>query len=474
VPDCDHEWISERKRPEHPDRSSGGKDFNGSGVFVDNIPRGTQEAKNHRGASFSYGATCTKCGAWKGSFGLEPTPELYVAHAVEIFREVRRVLRDDGTLWLNLGDSYANYGSGGNGATGGLDKSTLASPMPPINTTPVKKSLPKNLKPKDLVGIPWMIAFALRADGWYLRSDIIWNKPNPMPESVTDRPTKSHEYIFLLSKSANYFYDNEAVKEKTTGNAHSRGNGVNPKALNWKTPDGWDTTKGEGGHGVFHKEGREKGVQNYRPKQNESFAAAVNQIVLLRNIRSVWTIPTQPFKDAHFATFPEKLVEPCIKAGASQRGCCPECGAPWVRITRKIKSKARKVVSPHAAVPGQRAHGTFFSERYDDPAIIETCGWKPSCQCQRADWREAGKSFNVFPIDPIPCTVLDPFAGSGTVGVMCEKLGRDFIGIELNPSYFKMAEKRIYEINPLFAETPKEQRAGDEQIDPLLQAVNEK
>ncbi|MCU1305112.1 MAG: putative adenine-specific DNA-methyltransferase, partial [Candidatus Sulfotelmatobacter sp.] len=149
----------------------------------------------------------------EGQLGLESTPDLYIANMVGVFREVKRVLRADGTLWLNMGDSYASNGTGGNGATGGRDKSTLQSAMPPIGTTPVERHIPAGLKAKDLCGIPWLLAFALRADGWYLRQDIIWSKPNPMPESVTDRCTKAHEYIFLLSKSERYYYNAEAVME---------------------------------------------------------------------------------------------------------------------------------------------------------------------------------------------------------------------------------------------------------------------
>lgn len=170
--------------------------------------------------------------------GLEKTPEEYVAKMVAVFREVRRVLRDDGTLWLNLGDSYAT-GAG-------------TFPVSQPNRMPLK-----GFKPKDLIGVPWRVAFALQADGWYLRSDIIWSKPNPMPESVTDRPTKAHEYIFLLSKSAKYYYDAEAIKEPVTGGAHAR----------YKTPDGWDTSVGEGGHGNFHRNGREDGFTGYDHKR---------------------------------------------------------------------------------------------------------------------------------------------------------------------------------------------------------------
>ncbi len=165
------------------------------------------------------------------------------------------------------------------------------------------------LKPKDLCGMPWRVAFALQADGWYLRSDIIWHKPNPMPESVRDRPTKAHEYLFLLSKSERYYYDADAIKEPTTGSAHHRGQGVNPKAEKW--PNAWSA-----------ESGRHDGVGNgrFRPKQNESFSAAVVRTVERRNKRTVWSLATKPYPGAHFATFPPKLVEPCILAGCPVGG----------------------------------------------------------------------------------------------------------------------------------------------------------
>jgi DNA modification methylase len=236
--------------------------------------------------------------------GLESTPEEYVAKLVGVFSEVRRVLRPDGTLWLNLGDSYAAGGRGGGGSymaerkDGSWQRQAIANGY---------RSAPPGLKPKDLVGIPWRVAFALQADGWYLRSDIIWSKPNPMPESVRDRPTKAHEYVFLMAKSGKYHYDADAIKESVTGNAHHRGSGVNPKA----TP-GKNEQSGDRRRSGFNK--------RWKVKQNASFSASVTGVVERRNRRTVWTIPTKPFPDAHFATFPPALVIPCIDAG------CPEGG----------------------------------------------------------------------------------------------------------------------------------------------------
>jgi site-specific DNA-methyltransferase (adenine-specific) len=213
--------------------------------------------------------------------GLEQTPEQYVANLVEVFREVKRVLRDDGTLWLNLGDSYAG-GKTGRGDTG---EGYLREGRTPA-CEPKQRAVPPGLKPKDLIGIPWMVAFALRADGWYLRNDIIWAKPNPMPESVTDRCTKAHEYIFLMSKSALYYWDGEAIKEESVEPPRAREKNNGESAVDTKMR-GHDCACGNTGK---------------------------------RNKRTVWTVTTKPYKEAHFATFPPDLIEPCILAGAPVGG----------------------------------------------------------------------------------------------------------------------------------------------------------
>ena len=276
----------------------------------------------------------------EGQIGLEPTPEAYVADLVEVFREVRRVLRDDGTLWLNLGDSYAGSGKG-------MTQDGQQDPKQP-KLKGMKFDVPEvpvGLKPKDLVGIPWRVAFALQADGWYLRSDIIWNKPNPMPESVTDRCTKSHEYIFLLTKSERYYYDAEAIKETSV-----TGDDNQPRG-----------SEGTLRHSV--KRGEFNGKTN-EIEGREAFRA----ITETRNKRDVWTVATEPCSEAHFAVFPSKLIEPMILAGSPRGG-----------------------------------------------------------------------------------VVLDPFMGSGTTALQCVRLQRHYLGCELNPSYVKMAERRIAAMRgPLF------------------------
>lgn len=239
--------------------------------------------------------------------GLEETPEKYVAAMVELFREVRRVLRDDGTVWLNLGDSYAGGGRGGNG-----DNITGRGK----NASQCSHFVPADLKPKDLMGIPWRVAFALQSDGWCLRQDIIWAKPNPMPESVRDRCTKAHEYIFLLSKSPKYYYDHEAIKEPAS---YLQPN--SPESI--KSPHGQGfTRRAKGNRKTFRGGGKytdNQSFDNTMKVENDSVGNEPNES-LTRNKRSVWTVSTKPFSEAHFATFPPELIEPCILAG------CPEGG----------------------------------------------------------------------------------------------------------------------------------------------------
>ena len=213
--------------------------------------------------------------------GMEQSPEEYIAEMVKVFRSVRDVLTDDGTLWLNIGDTYYNYRSDGN-----YPKQTVSRTKQDLpNFSPVRGNKLQGLKSKDLIGIPWMLAFALRADGWWLRQDIIWNKPNPMPESVKDRCTKSHEYIFLLSKSKQYYYDNEAIKE--------------PVKQDWGTRDRTN--------GKYHNPGT--GLAPHR---------GLSKSYDRKNKRSVWTVTNKPYKGAHFAVFPPDLIEPCILAGSEQ------------------------------------------------------------------------------------------------------------------------------------------------------------
>lgn len=275
-----------------------------------------------------------------GQIGLEETPAEFIARLVDVFREVRRVLRDDGTIWVNMGDSYAgSWGAHGRGDMG-IGVAALSARQVMASARAKKKTGHIGWKPKDLMGMPWRLAFALQDDGWYLRQDIIWHKPNPMPESTRDRCTKAHEYIFLLSKSRRYHCDMEAIREPATYGATPTGVGfghgfdATPKRRA-TAPTGWDTSTGEGGHGAFHKDGAErsrrdsfqrKGSKREQmiPGQNKGThrpdRAESTHDMHTRNKRSVWTIPTHGFKGAHFATFPPDLIRPCILAGAPRDG----------------------------------------------------------------------------------------------------------------------------------------------------------
>jgi len=262
---------------------------------------------------------CELCEAWLGTFGLEPTPEQFVQNLVEIFREVRRVLRDDGTLWLNLGDSYATgagqgYVPGGGGQGNRWKRKTG-------HWQPNRMKIP-GLKPKDLIGIPWRAAFALQADGWWLRSDIVWAKKNPMPESVKDRPTRSHEYLFLLTKKSKYFYDGDAIREP-----------YNPASASRYAYPMMDNSDIHGQH--------KPGMEDLREKRPNEKIRDPNP--LGRNKRSVWTLSSEPVPHAHFATFPRALVEPCILAGSREGDIVldPFCGSGTVvRVAEENNRRA--------------------------------------------------------------------------------------------------------------------------------------
>lgn len=326
-----------------------------------------------------------------GQLGLEPTLQEYIDNTVLWCREVRRVLRDDGTFWLNLGDSY--NGSGGPGsqydskATGGYKGEFKKY------DNPNKKQI--GFKPKDLMMVPHRVAIALQDDGWYVRSDIVWHKPNPMPESVQDRPTKSHEYIFLLAKQKKYFYDADAVREpqKELGRVQHHGGGIRKDA------------------------GRHEDRRDHNNR-----ASLYNP--LGRNKHSVWTITTKPYPGAHFATFPPEIPETCIKAGTSEKGVCPVCGAQWVRETDVNYTLMQKTNNPrNVSADGK----TGYSEMPRMDKHIKTIGWKPTCNHNEK---------------PVPALVLDPFCGSGTTVAVANALGRKGIGIDLSWDYLQLAKER--------------------------------
>lgn len=274
-----------------------------------------------------------------GQLGAEKTPESYVSKMVHIFREVRRTIRSGGTLWLNLGDTYAGGGRGGTANAGDKQMTNRGS------TALSPSGYVKGIKQKDLVGIPWRVAFALQADGWYLRQDIIWHKPNPMPESVTDRCTKAHEYIFLLTKSAKYYFDADAIKEPAVWGCEKRidrqteNNKSMPDKLRNGIRPSWKGSKFHTGKTGEHQLGRASKKRGEFNGKTESMPGrnAFRAITEMRNKRSVWTVTTKPYAGAHFATFPKDLIEPCIKSGCPADGLVldPFMGAGTTAIVAK-------------------------------------------------------------------------------------------------------------------------------------------
>lgn len=459
------------------------------------------------------GHHCAKCGAWQGTFGLEPSAGLYVEHSVLIFREAWRVLRKDGTLWLNLGDTFAptggdrrDHGNGFNSIVG----RTADAAMPRSGRIEQQRHFKAaGLKGGDLVGIPWRIALALQADGWYLRRDNIWYKRNPMPESVSGwqwekhriktkvgqtkdlhpsrlggqdksrshvfgthngmkafehaaeyidcpgcvkcepngglilkrgnwRCTTSHEYVFQFSKSSSYFCDAQAAREKTSGNAHHRGSGVNPKAK----------LSGRGSRMNKDHDPSHQTPGRIKSKQNRSFSAAVNSLVTNRNMRSVWNIPTKPYRGAHFATFPPDLVRPIVRAGSPSR-CCSKCGGPFAPIVERgepLRAQQRACGSDlNGAYLGQatKAFELHGAQNASDvkarilAGMVEkrVVGYRQTCQCV-----DAGEAKAV---------VLDIFAGSGTVGQVSIEEGREVILIEISTQYVPMIRQRCEVTVPL-------------------------
>jgi DNA modification methylase len=362
--------------------------------------------------------------------GLEPDILSFVGHEVLIWREVWRTLRKDGTIWINFGDSYANDTKWG-GQSGNKNYTSFAGGY---GGQRLKRNT--GLKPKDLCGIPWRVALALQADDWYLRSDIIWTKPNPMPSSTKDRPTLSHEYLFLLSKSARYYYDNEAIKEEGTT--------TRPELLEFgPRPD-----KGYPGHINDRRRIKTSGKWSNEDPQS-SGRRIVEQVKAVRatgaphdnpwgpkrNKRTVWEIATEAFPGAHFATFPTKLIEPCILAGTSPK-VCPICRAPWRRLLKPSENYAKYLGKSYHDHSDDIYQGLSQKKVFPRTfADYETVDWEPTCKCDVNDG--TGR-----------CIVLDPFGGSGTTTLVSTWHQRESIYIDLNPEYLQIALGRT-ELNGL-------------------------
>lgn len=360
-------------------------------------------------------ATCTRCGAWRGELGQEPTPELFIEHLVEVFREVRRVLHPSGVLWLNLGDSYNAAGRSGHGTRIGYKQMTNRASA---NGSDWCRPNDESLKPKDMLGMPWRVAFALQAAGWYLRADIPWIKRNAMPSSVRDRPSSALEYVFLLSKSKDCFYDQEAVK-LPAAKIDDRAN--KPRHFNADRAHNYNSNT-YGRYDVGDGETRQRRNTDWFFESWEGlYDEGDGPLAFVVNING--------YDGAHFATWPEALVRPMILASTSAKGCCPKCLEPWVRIVERDRKATR---------PGRntKVKGDSTVEGNRDPerhvTSTRTVGWEPGCDC------DAG--------EPIPSRVLDPFSGSGTTVAVAAKLGRHGIGIDLNAEYLEMARKRCNQV----------------------------
>jgi DNA modification methylase len=435
------------RKPERTARSQASSGLNG----------GTDVC--HR--SHVYGAVCARCGARRVSerwpavtyspmpglppvavpeqeacLGLEATPEAFIGHLVLIFREVFRVLRDDGTCFVNLGDGYANNGACGGGSP--LDnrtdgKSNKRKPSREADREAQLRSnrrVPAGLKSKDLYGMPWRLAFALQADGWYLRSDIQWIKPSPMPSSVRDRPTTAHEPIFLLAKSGKYFYDLEAERVPSASSTLQRDRYTRI------------TTGKDGAYAVRHDHetpsdpaGRnlwtwwrveEEGEPRYfRLKEGVDPAVLAQYFEPADLPGDCWEIGPEPLHAAHFAAYPSALPHRCIRLGTSERGVCSKCGAPH---RREVERSRRELDSGRELTDGWNDGRHAPRGGTGCVSVVKSTGWRPSCSCA------AGV---------VPALVLDPFAGACTTGVAARRLGRRFIGLELNERYCEIGRRRL-------------------------------
>jgi len=486
-PEHEHEWGSELpvrgtsnwdsfndyRREGFNNRSAAGK--------TGNIDPATKAS--------GHGSWC-ECGAWSGSLGLEPTPELFIEHLVEVFREVRRVLHRSGTLWMNLGDSYAGSGKGPTGHngigdqaqrqgfTGGRGRTSmkvLQGDPPEYANAQQRSPGGPGYKQKDLMMMPARVAMALQADGWYLRSQIPWLKRNSMPESVNDRPATSVEYVYLLAKNPKYFWDADAVRQAHQDVNRPEGpkgrDGVSAIGFRPPTKDGIAREQFIRRNNEYNPAGRN--LRNadffFQTWQGLEVDEDGDPLALVVN--------PAPYKGAHYATFPIKLVEPMVKASTSEKGQCPECGSPWARVMERGELVNPRNAGPSSVTRGdsnpspvnrsdkQPTGGAFYESK--------TTGWEPTCahaewrydQCEQCggvglfndelclvcDGKGEIKSLVSAP-DPMPQTVLDCFGGSGTVGVVADRMNRGAVLCELSGGYGGQAHARVTGDAPLFVD----------------------
>jgi DNA modification methylase len=350
--------------------------------------------------------------------GTERTPDEYVAKLVEVFGELWRVLRDEGTLWINISDSYASTGGDLNKRKPGASNTGQQKIIDLNLNKGGNRKPPPGLKPKDLCMIPARLAIALQSWGWYLRQELIWSKDSAMPESVKDRCTRSHEYIYMLTKRPRYFYDSEAIKEKGSENK--------PWAVSSNGGEKARLVRDDG-----NPEGLGKAANGWR------------------NARSVWRINPAGFKGSHFATFPPELPMRCIKAGTSEKGVCSECGAPWRRVVEKEKTGQRRPATASEGRHPRREVSEGMMDTSDKTTLdwvfeSRTVGWEPTCCHPKSpdelpEWAEGGYRTPGV----VPATVLDCFAGSGTTLYAARKLGRRSIGIDLDEKSAELLQERF-------------------------------
>ncbi|MGE0493247.1 MAG: site-specific DNA-methyltransferase [Vulcanimicrobiota bacterium] len=391
--DCEHVWGDEIPGNACPAANTG-----------QSAGRRLEDGRRYNnlkvGSTANRGQFCSKCGAWLGVLGMEPTVHHFCANIVLLFREIRRVLRPDGTAWLNLGDTYAK--SGGRRAAPKdqvqnaqraerLGYKTSAFEQNGWDRAP--NTATAGLKPKDLCLVPARAAIALQEDGWWVRSEVIWCKTNPSPSGVRDRPTQAHEQIYLLTPSKRYFYDVEAVREPT----------VTDEKRTERVVYG----------------GKSEGTSTFRPANPAG-----------RNCWDYWVFSKQGWAEEHWASFPLELPRRPILAGTSEKGCCPTCGAPWRRVvepTEAYRARLGKSYHDHKAdlQVGHRGCPPAMDE-----ATYTTVGWEPGCECPERD-------------QVVPCVVLDPFAGTGTTGACAAQFGRSFVGVELSDEYETQARRRL-------------------------------
>ncbi len=356
------------------------------------------------------GAFCRRCKAWLGALGAEPTPEMYVQHLVEVFREIRRVLRDDGSVWLNIGDCFISSWSCAR-------RSRIGNPAAESENR--MNRISGHLKEKDLAGIPFRVVFALQTDGWWWRQKITWCKVAPTPESVKDRPSSATEEIFLLTKRQDYFYDHVAVREPHKQSSLAR-------ALRQRHCGKYEDS-------LHFEHGNLKRGRGYGPDGDPDTVCHPAG----RNMLNYWVLGPAPFPEAHFATFPPEIPKRAILAGTSQKGCCPRCGSQWERIV--VDDSESRVSSSSSLYPeGSTARRlallrqTARKNGREYQYKIHADRWRPGCQCRQTQ--------------TMPSVVLDPFVGSGTTARAAEELGRRWIGIDLG--YHDISKRRVAGATP--------------------------